>query len=117
MDITPPKGGGALTGGGGQLDTRIPSKRPSSATESPKLSTKKQKRMGIDGIKGPVSAYSSNSPRITSTTPSTYPEKKTAKDKNHWPKMKQEVQEIKRRPDSDESNSEDEASSKSEVCI
>lgn len=115
MDGTPPK---SVTSGGGQLDTRIPSKRPSSATDPPKLSTKKQKRMGSDGIKGPASvAYSSNSPRITSTTPSTYPEKKTAKDKSHWPKMKPEVQEMKRQPDSDESNSEDELSSKSEVCI
>lgn len=118
MDSTPPKGGGAITSAGGQLDTRIPSKRPSSATESPKLSTKKQKRLGLDGIKGPVSgAYSSNSPRITSTTPSTYTEKKTAKDKNHLPKMKPEVQDMTRQPDSDESNSEDEFSSKSEVCI
>ncbi|XP_056600462.1 MLLT1 super elongation complex subunit b isoform X1 [Triplophysa dalaica] len=115
MDSTPPKGGGAITSAGGQLDTRIPSKRPSSATESPKLSTKKQKRLGLDGIKGPVSgAYSSNSPRITSTTPSTYTEKKTAKDNNHLPKMKPEVQDMTRQPDSDESNSEDEFSSKSE---
>lgn len=115
MDSTPPKGGGVVMSGGCQLDTRIPSKRPSSATESPKLSTKKQKRIGSDGIKGPASgAYSSNSPRITSTTPSTYPEKKTAKDKGHWPKMKPEVQEMKKQPDSDESNSEDELTSKSE---
>lgn len=118
MDGMSPKGGGAVTGGGGQLDTRTPSKRPSSAMESPKLSTKKQKRMGSEGMKGPVSGgYSSNSPRITSTTPSAYPEKKTPKDKGHWPKMKPEAQEVKRQPDSDESNSEDEASSKSEVCL
>uniref|UniRef100_A0A673GCU6 Protein ENL-like n=1 Tax=Sinocyclocheilus rhinocerous TaxID=307959 RepID=A0A673GCU6_9TELE len=116
MDGMSPKGGGAVTGGGGQLDACAPSKRPSSATESPKLSTKKQKRMGSEGMKGPVSgSYSSNSPRITSTTPSTYPEKKTPKDKGHWAKMKPEVQEVKRQPESDESNSEDEASSKSEV--
>ncbi|KTF81991.1 hypothetical protein cypCar_00015690, partial [Cyprinus carpio] len=115
MDGMSPKGGGAVTGGGGQLDARVPSKRPSTATESPKLSTKKQKRVGPEGVKGPViGGYSSNSPRITSTTPSTYPEKKTPKDKGHWAKMKPEVQEVKRRPDSDESNSEDEASSKSE---
>uniref|UniRef100_A0A8C1XN45 MLLT1 super elongation complex subunit b n=1 Tax=Cyprinus carpio TaxID=7962 RepID=A0A8C1XN45_CYPCA len=118
MDGMSPKGGGAVTGGGGQLDARVPSKRPSTATESPKLSTKKQKRVGPEGVKGPViGGYSSNSPRITSTTPSTYPEKKTPKDKGHWAKMKPEVQEVKRRPDSDESNSEDEASSKSEVCF
>ncbi len=116
MDGMSPKGGGAVTVGGGQLDTRIPSKRPSSAPEYPKLSTKKQKRIGSEGMKGPVSgSYSSSSPRITSTTPSTYPEKKTPKDKGHWAKMKPEVQEVKRQPESDESNSEDEASSKSEV--
>lgn len=115
MDGMSPKGGGAVTVGGGQLDTRIPSKRPSSAPEYPKLSTKKQKRIGSEGMKGPVSgSYSSSSPRITSTTPSTYPEKKTLKDKGQWAKMKPEVQEVKRQPESDESNSEDEASSKSE---
>lgn len=115
MDGMSPKGGGVVTGGGGQIDTRTPGKRPSSATESPKLSTKKQKRMGSEGMKG--GGYSSSSPRITSTTPSNYPEKKTTKDKGHWTKMKTEVQEVKRQPDSDESNSEDEASSKSEVCL
>ncbi|XP_042574102.1 protein ENL-like isoform X2 [Cyprinus carpio] len=115
IDGMSPKGGGAVTGAGGQLDARAPSKRPPSATEFPKLSTKKQKRMGSEGMKGPVSgSYSSNSPRITSTTPSTYPEKKTPKDKGHWAKMKPEVQEVKKQPESDESNSEDEASSKSE---
>ncbi|XP_051554495.1 protein ENL-like isoform X1 [Myxocyprinus asiaticus] len=115
MDGMSPKVGGAVTGGGGQMDTRTPSKRPASATESPKLSTKKQKRVGSEGMKAPVSGvYNSNSPRITSTTPSNNPEKKTSKDKGHWPKMKPEAQEVKRQPDSDESNSEDEASSKSE---
>ncbi|XP_051989913.1 protein ENL-like isoform X4 [Xyrauchen texanus] len=115
MDGMSPKGGGAVTGGGGQLDTRTPSKRPMSATESPRLSTKKQKRVGSEGMKGPVSGvYSSNSPRITSTTPSSYPEKKTPKDKGHLSKMKPEALEVKRQPDSNGSNSEDEASSKSE---
>lgn len=118
IDGTSPKGGGAVTGGGGHLDTRTPSKRPLPSTESIKLTTKKQKRVGSEGMKGPVSGvYSSNSPRITSTTPSTYPEKKSVKDKGHWAKMKPEVQEVKRQPDSNESNSEDEASSKSEVFM
>ncbi|XP_056331081.1 MLLT1 super elongation complex subunit b isoform X4 [Danio aesculapii] len=112
MDGMSPKGGGGVTGGGGQVDTRTPGKRPSSATESPKLTTKKQKRIGSEGMKG--GGYSSSSPRITSTTPSNYPEKKTTKDKGHWTKMKTEVAEVKRQPESDESNSEDEASSKSE---
>ncbi|XP_055058344.2 MLLT1 super elongation complex subunit b isoform X1 [Misgurnus anguillicaudatus] len=116
IDGTSPKGVGAVTGGGGHLDTRTaPSKRPLPSTDSIKLTTKKQKRVGSEGMKGPVSGvYSSNSPRITSTTPSNYPEKKSVKDKGQWPKMKPEVQEVKRQPDSDESNSEDEASSKSE---
>ncbi|KAI4877998.1 hypothetical protein NFI96_012183 [Prochilodus magdalenae] len=101
-------GGGGGGGGGGQLEARGVNKRPSSTTESPKLSSKKQKSM-----KGSTSA-SSNSPRISSTTPTTYPEKKVSKEKSHWTKMRPEVQEVKRQPESDESNSEDEASSKSE---
>ncbi|XP_072547461.1 MLLT1 super elongation complex subunit b isoform X2 [Salminus brasiliensis] len=103
-------GGAGGGGGGGQPEGRGVNKRPSATTESPKLSTKKQKSM-----KGSASGgLSSNSPRISSTTPSTYTEKKVSKDKSHWAKMRPEVQEAKRQPESDESNSEDEASSKSE---
>ncbi|TRY56824.1 hypothetical protein DNTS_004095 [Danionella cerebrum] len=112
MDGIALKGGGAPAGGGVQQDTRTLCKRPSSNAESLKTSTKKQKRMVSEGMKG--SGYCNSSPRITSTTTSTYLDKKTSKDKAHWPKMKPEVQEVKRQPDSDESNSEEEASSKSE---
>ncbi|KAL7832344.1 hypothetical protein AOLI_G00298920 [Acnodon oligacanthus] len=102
--------GGGGGGGGGQLEGRAVNKRPSSTTESPKLSSKKQKSM-----KGSTSGgLSSNSPRISSTTPSTYPEKKVSKEKRHWAKMRPDVQEVKRQAESDESNSEEEASSKSE---
>ncbi|KAL7849292.1 hypothetical protein SRHO_G00209150 [Serrasalmus rhombeus] len=103
-------GGGGGGGGGGQLEGRGVNKRPLSTTESPKLSSKKQK-----SVKGSTSGgLSSNSTRISSTTPSTYPEKKVSKEKRHWAKMRPDVQEVKRQAESEESNSEEEASSKSE---
>ncbi|KAK1786292.1 hypothetical protein P4O66_017993, partial [Electrophorus voltai] len=114
IDGTSPKGGGSAAGGGGggggQIEARALSKRPPSTTESPKLSTKKQK-----STKGSSSGgFSGTSPRISSTTPSAYPEKKASKEKSHWAKMRPDVPEVKRQPESEESNSEDEASSKSE---
>ncbi|XP_076833573.1 MLLT1 superfamily elongation complex subunit b isoform X3 [Brachyhypopomus gauderio] len=113
LDGTSPKGGGSTAGGGGggggQVEARALSKRPPTTTESPKLSTKKQK-----STKGSSGGFSGASPRISSTTPSAFPEKKVSKDKSHWAKMRPEVPEVKRRAESDESNSEDEASSKSE---
>uniref|UniRef100_W5KEA2 MLLT1 super elongation complex subunit b n=1 Tax=Astyanax mexicanus TaxID=7994 RepID=W5KEA2_ASTMX len=102
-------------GGGGGTTTTTASgtnKRQSTTTESPKLSTKKQKRFGCEGSAG--GGLSSSSPRISSSTPSTFPEKKASKEKSHWAKLRPELQEVKRQPESDESNSEDEASSKSE---
>ncbi|XP_030631166.1 MLLT1 superfamily elongation complex subunit b [Chanos chanos] len=115
MEAASPKGGGG-GGGGGQLETRAPSKRPSSVTESPRLSTKKQKRAGSEAPKGSANTgFNSNSPRVSSTTTTpAYNEKKAPKEKAHWAKVRTDVQEVKRQPESDESNSEDEASSKSE---
>uniref|UniRef100_A0A4W4H1P9 YEATS domain-containing protein n=1 Tax=Electrophorus electricus TaxID=8005 RepID=A0A4W4H1P9_ELEEL len=117
IDGTSPKGGGSAAGGGGggggQIEARALSKRPPSTTESPKLSTKKQKRLGSD-TGSSSGGFSGTSPRISSTTPSAYPEKKASKEKSHWAKMRPDVPEVKRQPESEESNSEDEASSKSE---
>ncbi|XP_061099584.1 protein ENL-like isoform X3 [Conger conger] len=121
-----PKGGGTGGGGGGGggvPEPKAPSKRPSSM-ESPKPSVKKPKKGAPEGPKG-GGGFSGTSPRISSSSaaPPTYPDKKSAKSKRRWVKVKtetadmqeaQEVKEAKKPPESEESNSEDEASSKSE---
>uniref|UniRef100_A0A3B3T7V3 MLLT1 super elongation complex subunit n=1 Tax=Paramormyrops kingsleyae TaxID=1676925 RepID=A0A3B3T7V3_9TELE len=95
---------------GGPPEPKPPGKRPP-AVESPKPSVKKQKKSSSEG---PKTAPSSSPP------PSSYPDKKTSKEKSRWVKVKTEtpsLKESKKSPDSDESNSEDEASSKSEVRL
>lgn len=125
MEGMSPKGGGAGSGGGGgggggSVECKAPGKRPSTV-ESPKPSTKKQKKGSSEGPKGPSGgAFTGTSPRVSSSSaPSqSYSEKKPPKDKSRWAKSKndsQELKESKKPPDSEESNSEDEASSKSEV--
>ncbi|KAF6734315.1 Protein ENL [Oryzias melastigma] len=125
MEGMSPKGGGAGSGGGGgggggSVECKAPGKRPSTL-ESPKPSTKKQKKGSSEGPKGPSGgAFTGTSPRVSSSSaPSqSYSEKKPPKDKSRWAKSKndsQELKESKKPPDSEESNSEDEASSKSEV--
>uniref|UniRef100_A0A3P9M7K0 MLLT1 super elongation complex subunit a n=1 Tax=Oryzias latipes TaxID=8090 RepID=A0A3P9M7K0_ORYLA len=124
MEGMSPKGGGAGSGGGGgggggSVECKAPGKRPSTV-ESPKPSTKKQKKGSSEGPKGPSGgAFTGTSPRVSSSSaPSqSYSEKKPSKDKSRWAKSKndsQELKESKKPPDSEESNSEDEASSKSE---
>ncbi|XP_066552045.1 protein ENL isoform X2 [Amia ocellicauda] len=110
-------GGGGGGGGGGAPEPKAPSKRPS-AVESPKASTKKQKKGVSEGVKG-AGGFTSTSPRVSSSSvpPPGYPDKKPSKDKGRWMKTKSETAEVKesKKPaESDESNSEDEASSKSE---
>ena len=87
--------------------------------ESPKPSAKKLKKGSSEGLKGPTSGtFTGTSPRVSSTASQSYAEKKPPKDKGRWAKSKSETQELKEHkklPDSEESNSEDEASSKSEV--
>ncbi|XP_011472371.1 protein ENL isoform X2 [Oryzias latipes] len=124
MEGMSPKGGGAGSGGGGgggggSVECKAPGKRPSTV-ESPKPSTKKQKKGSSEGPKGPSGgAFTGTSPRVSSSSaPSqSYSEKKPSKDKSRWAKSKndsQDLKESKKPPDSEESNSEDEASSKSE---
>lgn len=129
MEGMSPKGGGAGSGGGGgggggggQAEPKAPGKRPSTV-ESPKPSAKKQKKGSSEGPKGPASGtFTGASPRVSSTTAASQPyaEKKPPKEKGRWAKGKndtQEVKEPKKFPESEESNSEDEASSKSEVRV
>lgn len=128
MDGMSPKGGGAGSGGGGggggggAVEAKAPGKRPS-AVESPKPSAKKQKKGGSDGLKGPTGgAFTGTSPRVSSSSAvsQSYSEKKPSKEKGRWPRSKndsQELKELKKPPESEESNSEDEASSKSEVWM
>ncbi|XP_007550990.1 protein ENL isoform X1 [Poecilia formosa] len=123
MDGMSPKGGGAGSGGGGgggAVEAKAPGKRPSTV-ESPKPSAKKQKKGSSDGLKGPTgSAFTGTSPRVSSSSAisQSYGEKKPSKDKGRWPPKNkndaQELKELKKLPESEESNSEDEASSKSE---
>uniref|UniRef100_A0A4W6CV81 MLLT1 super elongation complex subunit n=1 Tax=Lates calcarifer TaxID=8187 RepID=A0A4W6CV81_LATCA len=114
MEGMSPKGGGAGT------DSKAPGKRPSTV-ESPKPSAKKQKKGSSEGPKGPASAaFTGTSPRVSSSSAATQPytEKKPPKEKGRWAKGKNDTQELKepkKIPESEESNSEDEASSKSEV--
>lgn len=126
MEGMSPKGGGAGSGGGGgggggPVESKAPGKRPSTV-ESPKPSTKKQKKGSSEGPKGSTGgAFTGTSPRVSSssTANQAYTEKKPPKEKGRWPKGKndtQEPKEPKKPPESEESNSEDEASSKSEVC-
>lgn len=125
MDGMSPKGGGAGSGGGGggggaAVEAKVPGKRPSTV-ESPKPSAKKQKKGSSDGLKGPPSgSFTGTSPRVSSSSAvsQSYGEKKPSKEKGRWVKSKndtQELKELKKLPESEESNSEDEASSKSEV--
>uniref|UniRef100_A0A672LFX7 MLLT1 super elongation complex subunit n=1 Tax=Sinocyclocheilus grahami TaxID=75366 RepID=A0A672LFX7_SINGR len=123
MEGMSPKGGGAGSagggGGGGAADGKAPSKRPSNA-ESPKPSVKKPKKGGSEGSKGSSSGgFTGTSPRTasSSTASSGYADKKASKEKGRWAKGKSEAQEVKeskKPPESDDSNSDDEASSKSE---
>lgn len=127
MEGMSPKGGGAGSGGGGgggggggPAESKAPGKRPSTV-ESPKPSAKKQKKGSSEGPKGPVAgAFTNTSPRVSSSSAASQPyaEKKPPKEKGRWTKSKndaQEPKEPKKLPESEESNSEDEASSKSEV--
>ncbi|XP_034036047.1 protein ENL isoform X2 [Thalassophryne amazonica] len=121
MEGMSPKGGGAGGGGGGgggPAEPKAPGKRPSTV-ESPKPSTKKQKKCSSEGTKGPSGAFTGTSPRVSSSSAvgQPYAEKKPPKEKGRWAKSKsdtQELKESKKIPESEESNSEDEASSKSE---
>uniref|UniRef100_A0A673A839 MLLT1 super elongation complex subunit a n=1 Tax=Sphaeramia orbicularis TaxID=375764 RepID=A0A673A839_9TELE len=112
-------GGGGGGGGGGSAESKAPGKRPSTV-ESPKPSTKKQKKGSSEGPKGPTGgAFTGASPRVSSSSVANQPyaEKKPPKEKGRWAKGKndtQENKEPKKLPESEESNSEDEASSKSE---
>lgn len=126
MEGMSPKGGGAGTaggggGGGGPAECKALGKRPS-AVESPKPSAKKQKKGSSEGPKGAAGgAFTGTSPRVSSSSAASqaYPDKKPPKDKGRWAKGKndtQEPKEPKKLAESEESNSEDEASSKSEVC-
>ncbi|XP_028856116.1 protein ENL isoform X2 [Denticeps clupeoides] len=118
-----PKGGGTGAGGGGgggaggAPDAKVASKRPS-AVESPKPSTKKQKKAGSEAPKGGVVAFTGTSPRVSSSAPPpSFTDKKPPKEKGRWAKVKpdpQDMKEPKKLLESDDSNSEDEASSKSE---
>uniref|UniRef100_A0A8C5AH71 MLLT1 super elongation complex subunit n=1 Tax=Gadus morhua TaxID=8049 RepID=A0A8C5AH71_GADMO len=83
---------------------------------------KKQKKGSSEGPKGAgAGAFTGTSPRISSSAAAAgqpYPEKRPPKEKGRWAKTKsdpQELKEPKKPPESDDSNSEDEASSKSEV--
>lgn len=128
MEGMSPKGGGAGSGGGGgggggggPVESKAPGKRPSTV-ESPKPSAKKQKKGSSEGPKGTTGgAFTGTSPRVSSSSAASqaYAEKKPPKEKGRWAKGKndtQEPKEPKKLPESEESNSEDEASSKSEVC-
>lgn len=128
MEGMSPKGGGAGSGGGGgggggggPPEPKAPGKRPSTV-ESPKPSAKKQKKASSEGLKGPTGsgAFTGTSPRVSSSSAAnqSYAEKKPPKEKGRWFPSKtdtQELKEAKKLQDSEESNSEDEASSKSEV--
>lgn len=124
MEGMSPKGGGAGTagggGGGGPVECKALGKR-SSAVDSPKPSAKKQKKGSSEGPKGATGgAFTGTSPRVSSSSAASqaYPDKKPPKDKGRWPKGKndtQEPKEPKKLAESEESNSEEEASSKSEV--
>uniref|UniRef100_A0A3Q4I282 MLLT1 super elongation complex subunit b n=1 Tax=Neolamprologus brichardi TaxID=32507 RepID=A0A3Q4I282_NEOBR len=118
MEGMSPKGGGA---GSGPPEPKAPGKRPSTV-ESPKPSAKKQKKASSEGPKGPAGsgAFTGTSPRVSSSSAAnqSYAEKKPPKEKGRWFPSKndtQELKEAKKLQDSEESNSEDEASSKSEV--
>lgn len=124
MEGMSPKGGGAGTagggGGGGPAECKALGKRPS-AVDSPKPSAKKQKKGSSEGPKGATGgAFTGTSPRVSSSSAAgqAYPDKKPPKDKGRWAKGKndpQEPKEPKKLAESEESNSEEEASSKSEV--
>ncbi|XP_058871102.1 protein ENL-like isoform X1 [Acipenser ruthenus] len=114
-------GGGAVGGGGGQPEPKAFSKRPANV-ESPKPSTKKQKKGSSESLK----SVTGTSPRVSSSTattaappPPSCPEKKPPKEKSSGRPEKvktetTEVKEVKKPAETDDSNSEDEASSKSE---
>lgn len=124
MEGMSPKGGGAGTagggGGGGPAECKALGKRPATV-ESPKPSAKKQKKGSSEGPKGATGgAFTGTSPRVSSSSAvsQAYPDKKPPKDKGRWAKGKndtQEPKEPKKLAESEESNSEEEASSKSEV--
>ncbi|XP_055020956.1 protein ENL isoform X2 [Boleophthalmus pectinirostris] len=112
-------GGGGGGGGGGTGEAKAPGKRPSTV-DSPKPSTKKQKKGSSEGPKGTGggTGFTGSSPRVSSSSAGgqVY-EKKPSKDKVRWVKGKNdalEMKESKKLQESEESNSEDEASSKSE---
>ncbi|XP_077463741.1 protein ENL isoform X3 [Stigmatopora argus] len=122
MEGMSPKGGGAGSGGGGggggSAESKAPSKRPSTV-ESPKPSTKKQKKVSSEGPKGPSGGAFTGSPRVSSSSAASQPyaEKKHSKEKGRWARGKNDTQDLKepkKLHESEESNSEDEASSKSE---
>lgn len=124
MEGMSPKGGGPGTagggGGGGPAECKALGKRPATV-ESPKPSAKKQKKGSSEGPKGATGgAFTGTSPRVSSSSAvsQAYPDKKPPKDKGRLAKGKndtQEPKEPKRLAESEESNSEEEASSKSEV--
>lgn len=125
MEGMSPKGGGTGTagggGGGGPAECKALGKRPATV-ESPKPSAKKQKKGSSEGPKGATGgAFTGTSPRVSSSSAvsQAYPDKKPPKgDKGRWAKGKndtQEPKEPKKLAESEESNSEEEASSKSEV--
>ncbi|TSY41752.1 Protein ENL [Bagarius yarrelli] len=122
MEGTSPKGGGP--GGGGGSEIKSTSKRPSNA-DSPKSSIKKIKKGGVESQKSSGGGvFSGTSPRVSSSsscsiTPvSGFGDKKSSKQRGSWMKNKPETPEVKEQkkpPESEESNSDDELSSKSEV--
>ncbi|XP_060788498.1 protein ENL isoform X2 [Neoarius graeffei] len=129
MEGTSPKGGGpgggGGGGGGGGTESKS-SKRPSNA-DSPKSSIKKPKKGGGESQKSSGGGvFPGTSPRVSSSSSSSssmaptsgFGEKKSSKQRGSWIKGKPETPEVKEQkkpPESDESNSDDELSSKSEV--
>ncbi|KAM9468749.1 protein ENL-like isoform 2-T2 [Clarias gariepinus] len=94
--------------GGGQVDLQGVSKRASSTTESSDLSTKKLK--SLKGCKERSSVTVSS--RVSSTSTTTYLEKKGMKETSHWIKVKHEIP-VVMRSNSSNSNSEEEILSRS----
>lgn len=103
------------------MESKAPGKRPSTV-ESPKPSAKKQKKSSSEGPKVAAGGgtFTGTSPRVSSSSAASqaYTEKKPPKEKGRWAKGKNdalEPKEPKKVPDSEDSNSEDDGSSKSEV--
>ncbi|KAF7695633.1 hypothetical protein HF521_007356 [Silurus meridionalis] len=135
MEGTSPKGGGpggggggggvtatAAGGGGGSVtEIKSGSKRPSNA-DSPKSSIKKPKKGGGESQKSSGGGvFPGTSPRVSSSSIAPalgFGDKKSSKQRGCCIKGKPETPEVKEQkkpPESDESNSDDELSSKSEV--